>query len=316
MSTSDQSGYQSDFLGADVPFPLIPADVQSQLAHLVDEPSSYEITYPKYSVVQHAVRRFPLFTASNVAGGDFKRLPRKELFHGTDKWSMESRIESDAQWGSALYRADHSDFDKGHMTKREDVQWGLSDDEAADAARHTFFYTNAAPQHKKVNRSIWRKIEDYILKTEAVGDRQRINVFTGPVMDEEDPVFVTPVKDATIQLPTLFWKVVYYLREDGELARVAFLVGQKYLLEKFKIVRRQPPKKKATRARFLNFSQAQTYQIDVPLVEELTRLTFPPAIDAFTDERPKALILKNVNVRKRKRPGEAEEPGEILGLTL
>ncbi|MDH3651842.1 MAG: DNA/RNA non-specific endonuclease, partial [Saprospiraceae bacterium] len=186
------------------------------------------------------------------------------------------------------------------------------EEEAIKGAKQTFFYTNAAPQHLKVNRSIWRRIEDYILKKEAVKHNLRINVFTGPIMTEDDPDFVTPVNDEIVQLPITFWKIVYYTSEEGILHRVAFLVGQKYLLEKHKIVKRRRPKK-VRRDRFINFKKADTYQVNVQTIEELSGLTFPQAVDAYHDERPIKLVLSSVNVRRGSKVVKEED---VKGLIL
>ena len=53
------------------------------------------------------------------------------------------------------------------MTRREDVQWGITDEAAQEAADSTFFYPNAVPQHKELNQRIWKRLENYILHTET-----------------------------------------------------------------------------------------------------------------------------------------------------
>ncbi|MBK8194914.1 MAG: DNA/RNA non-specific endonuclease [Lewinellaceae bacterium] len=110
-------------------------------------------------------------------------------------------------------------------------------DQATEAARSTFYFSNCAPQVGDLNRKEWRSLEDYILKKESSQNKLKINVFTGPVLSENDPVFVTPVKGEQVQIPTLFWKVVYFTNDDQTLNRVGFLMGQKKLLFKNNIVR-------------------------------------------------------------------------------
>ncbi len=302
-------GYQSDFLGNEFPrveLPKFDSDMQSVVAHLKNNSDEYVLDYINYSLVQHKKRRFPLFTASNIDGNKFVRTER------TGSWKLDDRIEAEYQWGSQLYQAEKSDFDRGHMTKREDVQWGDTEEEAIEGAKQTFFYTNAVPQHAKVNRSIWRRIEDYILKKETVKHNLRISVFTGPVMSEDDPDFVTLIDNSIVKLPTTFWKIVYYTTAEGKLQRVAFLVGQKYLLEKFHIVKKRI-RTGTRRDRFINFKYADTYQVNVQMVEELSGMTFPAAIDAYHDERPINLILKSVNVRRGKKLVKEDQ---VEGLIL
>ena len=309
-------GYNPKFIGSkyEVPLPAFPSD-QTALFSKINQTADYELKYGHFSVIMHAARRFPLVSASNISGEKFENIRRKDLFGGkADKWIKDDRIPTDHQWGRKLYGADKSDFDRGHMTKREDVQWGNSDMEADEAARSTFCYTNAVPQHARVNQSIWRSIEDYVLKKEAVKDGLKVNVFTGPILSDDDPEFVTLVQDQKILIPTVFWKIIYYLSEDKILNRVAFMVGQKYLLEKHGITRRMY-KPGVTRDRFMNFKQADTYQVSVDLIAELTGWTFPVAVEPFHEERPSKLVLKKIEVT---RSGEKkiDSSPKITGLYL
>ena len=297
-------GYQSAFLGESYDVPISEDLIQhGQVLH-----------YHHYSVIMDIGRGFPVMTAANIDGSKFLSIPRHEIWGGgSDKWKKDERIHSDGQWGMELYGAPKSDFDRGHMTKREDVQWGDTEEEAAEAARSTFYFTNAVPQHARVNQSIWRKIEDYVLKSQSVKENLKINVFTGPVLADGDPEFVTEVKGQSIKIPTLFWKVIFYIDENQELSRVAFLVGQKYLLEKNGIVRRVY-KTKSKRLRFMNFKYADTYQTEVPLIEELSGISFSEARDPMLSSRPTKLAIEEVNVRGHS--GEDQKESSIKGLLL
>src|SRR3546814_8573174 len=115
-------------------------------------------------------------TATNIDGLQFKKVPRK------DSWRKDTRISKEFQFGKELYTAPKSNFDKGHMTKREDVQWGETFGIAFNAANSTFYYTNAVPQHNDLNRVIWRSLEDYILHHETKKNELRLCVFTGTVL--------------------------------------------------------------------------------------------------------------------------------------
>ena len=65
----------------------------------------------------------------------------------------------------------------------------------------------------------------------------RVSVFTGPVLKEDDPIFVTEVDGESVQIPVLFWKLVYYVNHtEGKLCRAGFLVGQEELLRKDGII--------------------------------------------------------------------------------
>lgn len=294
--------YIISFLGDfDVPIPEIPLKEVEKFETKGLDRSLYFLEYLKYSVFHNPFRKFPYFTASNIHGNLFKKITRKELFDGKgDKWKKDSRIPKEEQLGHELYSAVRSDFDKGHLTKREDVQWGIDNSEAIAAAESTFFYTNAMPQVDRLNRGIWRKIEDYILHHQTVTHDIKINLFTGPIFLEDDPDFVTEVRDNTIQIPYLFWKVIYY-KNNNNLHRTGFLTSQKNLLEKRRIVK---PSVRAdiekTSDLFMTFKDAETYQVRVDFIESISGLTFHEAAENFVENTPEELIISGIDVRSDK----------------
>ena len=300
--TTSYRGYRSDFIDPErlVPLPDFSPSLQRALVPMIDT-EQVEIPYQNFSLFQHHTRRLAVLTAANIDGGSFWEITRQEVRHGTrsDKWYKDRRLPRTAQWGNQLYSAPRSDFDKGHLTKREDVQWGPDHATGLSGGRSTFFYTNAAPQHRDLNRRIWAKLEDYLLHDEAVARGERIYLFTGPVLADNDPEFVTPIRGERMQLPTMFWKVIYYQKEDGELHRVAFLLGQAHLWRRDEIAlfpRGAEP--------FADFEAASTYQVEVPTVEQLTGLTFASAHEVYQDPRPLALILSEVKGRGADAPVE------------
>lgn len=293
-------GYRENFLDCPVPvnLPGISPEFQLKIAPVRRKRNAI-LNYVHYSVVQNAERRLPFYSAANIDGNSFQKLKRSEIFPGgSDKWSKDPRIHPDHQFGEELYRAPKSDFDRGHMTKREDAQWGSRTDLAKKGAASTFFYTNATPQHGKVNRAIWRDIEDYILHNEAIEHSLRVSVMTGPVFRDDDPFFVSEVDGEKVKLPTLFWKVIYFARKE-KLYCVCFLVGQEGVLVNESIV--EPPE----RARgfgdedevFMDFEESDTYQVNLETVAKLSGLTFTPAFEPYRDTRPTKLILEEVNTR-------------------
>ena len=184
------------------------------------------------------------------------------------------------------------------MTRREDVQWGETIDLARKAAYSTFYYTNAVPQHKDLNQEIWKSLEDYILHTETRKKSLKVCVFTGPVLSNDDPEFVTAVNGEKIKLPTIFWKVVIYPGKDGKLHRVGFLMSQKKLLTEdgiIKTVLRAKPG--AFEESFNQFDDAETYQVNISLIERLTDLKMPKAVDSYKDDRSRKLVLEKIEVK-------------------
>jgi endonuclease G len=257
----------------------------------------YYLDYFNYSLLQSPFRKFPYYTAANIDGALFKKIKRAALFKGGDSWKKDDRIPKEFQLGKELYGADGSSFDKGHLTKREDVQWGENVEIARKAAISTFCYTNAVPQVDRLNRGVWRRIEDYILHHEVVKQSLKISLMTGPLLLDTDPDFVTDVGEKIIQLPTLFYKVVYYIR-DGVLHRTGFLTSQKGLLQRRRIVK--PVVRGETLEApglFQDFKDAQTYQVRVSFIEAIGNLKFQEAKELFVEDTPEELILDEIDVR-------------------
>lgn len=278
-------GYDDEFiLNKKVLLPKLNEEQSRDL--VLDEDGNNIIKYINYSLQLSLDHKFPFYTATNIDGLKFKKIPRK------DNWRKDNRIVKDLQWGTELYSSARSNFDRGHMTKREDVQWGETIGIALNAADSTFYYTNAVPQHKDLNRDIWRSLEDYILHTETKRNQLRICVFTGPVLSNSNPYFVTPINNIQIQIPSLFWKVVVFEKEDGKLYRVGFMMSQNKLLLKDGIIEQLESDDQI----FMQFDDSDTYQANVSLIEELSGLEIPKAIDSYTDNRTTKLVLNEIDI--------------------
>lgn len=246
------------------------------------------LNYIHYSLKLSKSRKFAIYTATNIDGGLFRSAICPT------SWSKDKRAK-EFQHGYELYKADKSDFDRGHMAKREDVQWGSSLAVAQEAVNITFRYSNAVPQHRELNQKIWKRLENYILHTETRKKALKICVFTGPVLSRYDPPFVTEVRGNMILLPTLFWKVVFYLKEDGNLYRAGFMMSQRQLLIDKGIVE-ELEVDAGQEELFQAFDDAATYQVNVSFIEKISNLQFASAIDVYQETRGEKLILEDIEV--------------------
>lgn len=298
------SGFRTSFInGHEISLPTLN---NQQIADLVvDNSGDTIIKYVNYSLQISKRFKFPFYTATNIDGSQFKKVPRK------DGWRKDPRIASDFQWGNELYTAENSNFDRGHMTKREDVQWGDTIAKALYAADSTFYYTNSVPQHKRLNRIIWRSLEDYILHSETKNNGLKICVFTGPVLSLDNPFFITPVNGNSVQLPILFWKIVIFQKEDGKIYRAGFMMSQNKLLEEDHVLMGLESESEM----FTEFKDADTYQVNISLIEELSAIKFPQAIDVYNDDRKLQLVLNEVDIDPDLE-GNDLEIGEYLGFTI
>ncbi len=297
-------GYQTKFISEyDIALPELNKNQIEDLAEDVN--GNTIINYVNYSLQISKTHKFPFYTATNVDGKMFKKAPRK------DYWRKDPRLEKDAQWGNELYTATNSLFDRGHMTKREDVQWGDTIAKAMYAADSTFYFPNAVPQHKRLNRAIWRSLEDYILHTESKQNNLKVCVCTGPVLSDDNPFFVTSVDNNEVRIPILFWKVVFFQKNDGKLYRVGFMMNQNKLLLEDNIIMDVESESDL----FMKFKDSETYQVRVPLIEELSGINFYPAIDVYNDERCLELILKEIEIDPDLESDELEAV-DFLGFAI
>jgi endonuclease G len=266
-----RSGYDADFLpGFAVPLPDTGAIAGDVLP--VTGSEGDRLDYEHFSILMSKSRRLALFTAVNIDGSASVSVPR-----GGDPWAFDGRIPEEAQAGDELY-ADN-DFDRGHLVRREDPNWGPT---ASVANRDTFHFTNCAPQLSVFNQRSWLSLEDYILSTtRRVGERA--TVFTGPVFRPDDPVY------RGVAIPLAYWKVVAFIHDDGRPSASAYLLDHDVDLD----------------AQSLLFGAFKTYQRSVLSIEGLTNLDFGllRQFDGFSNEETatgdivRALITKVEDIR-------------------
>lgn len=192
-------GYAPGFLGIPVALPGLDQGM------LLD--------YVHFSVVLDTTRRLARSTGVNVDGASLVDLER------ADDWRLDERVPVAEQTGPEVYA--RNVFDRGHLVRRRDPVWGV---DAAAANSDTFHYTNAAPQAGEFNQSkeLWLGLEDHVLAFATV-NRLRLNVFTAPVLADDDPPY------RGIRLPLRFWKVVAW-RAGERLAAAGFVLDQTPLI--------------------------------------------------------------------------------------
>jgi endonuclease G, mitochondrial len=228
LDLSRCKGYQSKFLGTkfDIALPQPKKSILKFIAK-VNGTDSVILKYYNYSTIFHSVRMMPIISGVNVEGDENKRLDNSQR---KDNWLRDNRINYDIQLDDAYYKG--SGFDRGHMSRREDANWGATAEEAKRNADLTCMYTNACPQVAKINQSsrsgLWGILEKVVLEQGAEvenGKTARISVFNGPIFKEDDPVY------KGIQVPMDFFKVVLWLTDNGNLKATAFKLSQEGIVD-------------------------------------------------------------------------------------
>lgn len=264
-------GYRPDFLGTGdllVNLPDVDDDLKPSIAPLIDaygqkftaeQRLAGVLTYSGYSVVMNKDRRFAFYSAANVDWG-----MRPNVSGRADDWLFDKRIKREHQVDNSLYRA--NEFDRGHLTRREDMEWGANPHEAVRRANGTSTWTNCTPQHEIFNQDkhpdesiqLWQGLERYILEDSAKAKGFSLQAFTGPIFGIADPVY------RGIQIPLDYWKVVVAVTDQGRLFATGYILGQKDVIDQFGV-------KEAERIPFGTYG---TYQRPIATIEQLTGLKF------------------------------------------
>ncbi len=222
---STRKGYDSSFLGVDVPLPTLTA---SQTANTVEVPPQFRrngqkfvLNYHHYSVVMNEKRRTAWFSAAMIDGTRFKDFKR-----GADTWFLDPRIPTKFQMGEELYAAAHTD--RGHLTRFKDLSWGATKAEAVAATNDSFHFTNCSLQLDGFNegKDRWQGLELFLLEQHAKKDERKMVVITGPILRTSDPTYKNSAMSYVARIPLAFWKICCLRRPDGTLAATAFRLGQ------------------------------------------------------------------------------------------
>ncbi len=266
LDFTDCEGFDEYFLGAFVPMPTPTPKLRRFLAPLLESPSSYTLKYHHFSTLHHAVRRVPIVSAINVHGGKrFAELDEEDS--RKDRWFRDNRIDFDVQLTNQFYAK--SKFDRGHLARREDAEWGDSISAAKLAADMTCSYANAVPQVPALNRAKfgykgkWGQLETELLERGAELERgkgARICVFNGPLFDENDPIF------KGVQVALMFYKVVVWFNAAGKLQTTCYRLSQRNLVGEIAF-------------EALRFNEIfKTSQVPIQLIQKITGLQFHETI--------------------------------------
>lgn len=287
-SYDKRPGYDPRFLGGNALVPMPKLVKRARQASKSE--ATTELKYWNYSVLFGHRRRLALVSAANI---DPSRWRGKRDADG-DKWFKDTRIAGDLQVGAEFYKKQrtfeaersHNPFDQGHLSRRQDVQWGDTEKEAKRNGDDSYHYTNCGPQHFLFNQNskvngIWARLESHAANA---SDGERLCVFNGPVFDAplcelgpQGRLRLNPkgkgIKDGVfggVQIPRQFFKV-FVFREGNKLRGAGFIVTQEDLLET--IDRLRP--REAERRGYLTDLEVRLYQVPVATIGELTGLSFP-----------------------------------------
>jgi endonuclease G len=231
---ADREGYDRNFLGVNVPFPTMKPNPRFGKILVVPRPARrrdiHELRYHRFSIIMNELRRLAYVSACNLHYDPPAEVSRDE---GSQSWRRDRRIDDTHQLGARYY--DGNDYDKGHLTRRDDVAWGSDDEDALAGNWDSFHYTNAAPQHFLYNRSdhftgagldLWGDLENHISE-EADAKRNKLSIFSGPIFG--DDATDKPYLDALV--PLRYFKIVVWRDRGQPPGALGFVLDQADLIE-------------------------------------------------------------------------------------
>jgi DNA/RNA endonuclease G, NUC1 len=251
----------------------------------------------------------------------------------TELWLTDRRIDESDQTPSDLFSgqtAFHDDatkivdkqtsahrnriFQQGHLTRRQDPLWG-KDEVIRRANTDTFHVTNRAPQIGYFNMGTrhkaeakpkfhpggdlhWRALEEFVLAN-ARADKQRVTVFTGPVLDDEHDFPWDRGRAAMkgFKAPRKFWKLVVRV-DQGKLHATSLVADQSPLID-FKLPEALEPG--GEELKHFAFDKVKKFQTSIAALEKLTGLDFGAhvrAADTFAPDPGGGNEKRVVNVEE------------------
>lgn len=243
----ERPGFDRRFLddAEDAPMPKLTPAGEGVSAPLLSGAGN-ELRYKHFSVWMQRERRLALFTAANV-----NWLARRRIVDGrstdrkslagfppdsriAEQWANDARLDAAHQLPDTFYTEDRGAFDKGHLTRRDDVCWGERFEEIQMANGDTFHVTNCSPQIKAFNQGPagednWGDLETHI-QNATKRDVEKAITYAGPIFGRDDRWFsgTTDTGALRVQIPARYWKIVL-VKSDGEYQAYGFVLKQDVL---------------------------------------------------------------------------------------
>jgi endonuclease G len=291
---SNRKGYNPDFVkGVTFPLPVPTGKVEKQVAPLragEKDAEDGELKYEHFSIKMNKGKRMALFTATNIDGNRYRDIDRvsglvKDGAEG-ETWYRDPRVSASFFLDQNFYSDWSNLFDRGHLTRRTDPDWGTVD-EAQRANADTYHFTNCTPQHFRFNEStkFWQGAEQYVLENGAIAEDtlNKICVFQGPIFDNK-----TDLWSDDVQIPSSFFKVIAWKGKNG-VKSVGLVVDQLALLSEQRKGGTKPGP-----AAFVNVSQ---WRVAITDIEQRTGLDFGSTIrDADTIETKQQPVVGEAKV--------------------
>lgn len=279
FSSFVQDGFNDQFLeSGEVPLPFIKGNEDYVFLH-----------HQNLTIYFNKQRKLALYSACN-----YNKDALFEPMNRSDAFRDDPDVATAHQLGKGFYKSStldepngkkksHKYLDQGHLIARRYNQWGVNEEEAKRGERDTYFYTTIHPQVKELNRKRWENLESFIIERGKL-DARRVSVISGALLLSNDPVAKYLDKfyqvEIEIQIPLVYWKVVYY-QIEGELRKIAFLMSQRNRLRQLPFITFPEPVTAAPDPFETLNDPLKTYITNSKFIEKHTLLMFGEGFEKY-----------------------------------
>ena len=172
----------------------IPAN--TEIPRLKEKRQEQVIKHEGYTVSYNSEYRIANWVAYELTATEAKSI----------KTERSNKFVSDPQVkGATAMNEDYtrSGYDRGHLAPAGDMKW------SAKAMRESFYLSNICPQKPKLNRGIWKDLEEQC-RLWAL-DNGSLLIVTGPVITGD----MKRLGKNKVAIPKSFYKVLCYYTEKG-----------------------------------------------------------------------------------------------------
>lgn len=172
----------------------IPAN--TEIPRLKEKRQEQVIRHEGYTVSYNSEYRIANWVAYELTATEAK----------SKKTERSNKFVSDPQVkGATAMNEDYtrSGYDRGHLAPAGDMKW------SAKAMRESFYLSNICPQKPKLNRGIWKDLEEQC-RLWAL-DNGSLLIVTGPVITGD----MKRLGKNKVAIPKSFYKVLCYYTEKG-----------------------------------------------------------------------------------------------------
>ena len=172
----------------------IPAN--TEIPRLKEKRQEQVIKHEGYTVSYNSEYRIANWVAYELTATEAK----------SKKTERSNKFVSDPQVkGATAMNEDYtrSGYDRGHLAPAGDMKW------SAKAMREAFYLSNICPQKPKLNRGIWKDLEEQC-RLWAL-DNGSLLIVTGPVITGD----MKRLGKNKVAIPKSFYKVLCYYTEKG-----------------------------------------------------------------------------------------------------